>query len=311
MLAVTRRTFLAGAAGTVASASVGTAQTPSVDFAVEETAAAITVHFRNVRCTQPLRFEISKVYWSPIAEPENTALQSANQTKLPKFKIIDSAGPATPDGAVRRSATIQIRNAQFAGSKTFSATFEFRVIDQDCQIQLTTENWPTPKKTTRFAPVDFVTFMGEDSPAGPTPLNTILPNPQANQLVGQLFGDRLGCEGPCTLALGRDLAWTLSGQTPTKLGGALLYRGLGTKSDTASIRFNQLRFAPTASDQNRKSIRNIIESPFDKEVVARAFPPPGVVGGNDRDIPAGISGISSASSSRRPIRSFPSPARKP
>jgi hypothetical protein len=132
---------------------------------------------------------------------------------MPKFKILDSAGPARPDGAVRRSATIQIRNAQFAGSKIFSATFEFRVVDQDCQIQLTTENWPAPKKTMRFAPVDFVTFMGEVRPPDRPPLRPSFPIPKPSSLWSN------------SLAV---VAWTLSGQTPRKSGGAFLYRGVGT-----------------------------------------------------------------------------------
>jgi hypothetical protein len=297
ILAVTRRAFLAGAASTVASASVGNAQTSSAAFAIDETADALTVHFLNERCSAPLAFVIPKVYWR--ARPKG-------QKPIPRtaFIVVDKVAPPQPDGVVRRSATIKIGNACFAGMTTFEAQFEFNLADQDCQIGLTITGWPRGKATTRFAPVDFVDFMGRESPQAPprqqVPLQIALSQNECAGLARQLFGEALGCSkwrGSASLALGPDLSWTLSGPKPDAFS---MYPGLVGDQNKGRVGFQRLRFAPTTPTKSAQSGQSgesaqtggTDQSPFDKEILTRALPPAAAVTDEGTPISTGMSGVS-------------------
>jgi hypothetical protein len=247
-LSITRRGFIAGAASTAAVVSSGYAEANPVQFSIEEDGSEIAIEFRNERCLTAVSFKIAKDYWSMCAPGSDVAVAAPGKCKPPRFAVTQVAAKTTPDGSIRRMATIDIRNAGFAGQKnTFSAKFVFQLVDQDCQLALTTVGWPRPGKT-RFAPVDFIEFMSEGQ------LCVELADNQAQNLVQALFGKSVTSAPKAKLAVGKDLSWTLSGLFSMPAGLDPSSAGLLT--------FGRLRFAPTSHGT----------SPFAKEVLGAAFP---------------------------------------
>jgi hypothetical protein len=273
---VTRRGFIAGAASTAAVVSAGYADTNVVQFSIQENESDITIDFRNARCLAPVTFKIAKDYWSTCASASDLAIAAPAKCKPPKFTITDVAGKPMPDGSIRRTVTVDIQNANFAGQKTtFSAKFVFQLVDQDCQLILTTVGWPRSGKT-QFAPVDFVEFMSTGR------LRVALSAGETSNLVRALFGSSVtSAKGSSNLAVGNDLSWTLSG--PFSMPAGL------DPSSASRFKFDCLRFAPTS--RNTPTSRN--PTPFSKEVLGAAFPklfgkpdaafspPPGIAGYSD------------------------------
>jgi hypothetical protein len=286
-LAVTRRAFLAGAAGTVAGTSVGTAQSLSAAFGIEETEAAITVHFLNYRCSAPLEFVIPKVYWT--ARPKG--LPPRQKTPRPTFTVDDKAAPPRPDGVATR--TVRVSRACFAGMAPFDVSFEFTLSRQDCTIGLTTKGWPLPGTSTRFAAVDFIDFMAVGAPGSQpqSPLQVPFSAKQSDQLLKQLFGNGLKCSsnwtGQGSLAVGRDLSWTLSGPSADAFS---VYPGLAGDVNNGRLGFRSLRFAPTTPATKNKQGKSDQQSPFDKEILTRAFPADSSI--TESEVSIGFSGVS-------------------
>jgi hypothetical protein len=123
---------------------------------ISEAAAAIAVHFRNARCTQPLRFEISKVYRSPIAEPENTALQSANSAEIQNSRFGwtgDARWRREKIGhkqilSLARAACLRVREAGHAVARPLAVQARFRRCERAWRAVATRLLWrrkgPTP-----------------------------------------------------------------------------------------------------------------------------------------------------------------------
>jgi hypothetical protein len=248
LIPFTRRSFLTGAAGTLASTSVGHAQSTQFEFSIEENSNAILVHFRNERCVSLLSFEIPKIYWSGM--PPNKAPKNQPKTQ---FHVTEKSAPARPDGVAARTVQIVISHARFAGDLSiFDASFDFRLVDQDCQIALTSDGWPRPGKT-RFAPLDFVDFMNG------TPFRIALKKPECDNLLTRLFAERVsfvGSSNETALTFSNDLSWTLHNAAAKVFSVNLALDG------TSQLLFGEMRFAPASGEK----------SPFDKETLARAFP---------------------------------------
>jgi hypothetical protein len=245
LLSVSRREFIAGAASTAAMANPGYAEENAVEFSIQENDSEITINFRNARCLTPLTFKIAKSYWTICSsEVDSTASRTC---KPPKFLITDATAKPMPDGSNRRTVTIDIQNAAFAGQNAFAAKFVFQVVDQDCQLSLTMAGWPSPGKT-RFAPVDFIEFMLDSR------LRVALTASETSKLVQALFGSSLKSLGKGELAIGKDLSWTLYCPFSVPLGL--------DASSASRLSFDRLRFAPTSNNT----------SPFSKEILGAAFP---------------------------------------
>ena len=249
LIPFTRRSFLKGAAGTIASTRVGHAQAPQFEFSIQENSDAIEVRFRNERCVSLLSFEIPKIYWSGV-RPKKA---SKNQ-RTTRFNIIDKPDPVRPDGVAGRTVQIIISYARFAGDDlNFTASFDLRLIDQDCQIALTIDGWPRPGNT-RFAPIDFVDFMNG------TPFRTVLTNSQCTDLLKRLFAERVsrvGGSNDTMLTFSHDLSWTLH-----NAAAKIFSVNPALDGTSQPFYFGEMRFAPANGEK----------SPFDKETLARAFP---------------------------------------
>jgi hypothetical protein len=249
---VTRRGFIVGAASSVAVARSASAQAGLVDFSIQDGATAITVVFRNELCAAPLTFSIVKDYWSKYPAG----------VKSPQFMMTDIVSPAMPDGSIRRIATVDIRGATFAGTEKFDAKFVFQLVDQNCQVALTTVGWPRAGATTTFVAVDFVDFMSDVRS-----LRVELKEPYISGLVKQLFGGRVGYAKEAVageLALRSDLSWRLSGLF-------LIPAGLGPGS-TNTFKFNRLGFSPSQPNASAFSPGHANAMAFSQEILDLAFP---------------------------------------
>jgi hypothetical protein len=258
---VTRRGFIAGAASTVAVAGSATAQPGLVEFSIQESDSEIAVVFRNELCAAPLTFLIVKDYWSKYSPGANGS---------PQFRVTDVASPAMPDNSNRRTATVQIRDATFAGTGKFDARFVFQLLDQNCQVALTTVGWPRAGAATVFPAVDFVDFMSDVRS-----LRVELSKMDISLLIKQLFGGHVGYAGDGQkpkpkeavkheLALRPDLSWRLSGLFS-------IPAGLGTGS-TNVFEFDRLGFSPSQPNVSAFSPSDASASAFSQEILDLAFP---------------------------------------
>jgi hypothetical protein len=258
---VTRRGFIVGAASSVAVARSASAQ-GFVEFSIQESDSAITAVFRNELCATPLTFSIVKDYWSQYPPGAKDG---------PQFRKTDVVSPAMPDSSIRRIATVQIRNATFAGTGKFDAKFVFQLLDQNCQVALTTVGWPRAGATT-FAPVDFVDFMSDVRS-----LRVELSKADISPLIKQLFGGRVGnaedsqkgVQKPKQavkpeLALRSDLSWRLTGLFS-------IPAGLGPGS-TNIFEFDRLGFCPSQPNTSASSPSHVNASAFSQEILDLAFP---------------------------------------